>query len=117
MSRFFGFKDRFEYEILTWSQLRACKPAGVDWRDLADWAIESADNFGGRPAPVDAIIAKRLDDEGKPQKDWREKLVKVVDELGVIVTMENVPQDVIDAVEDFRKETAVWRAGEPVISP
>jgi hypothetical protein len=43
--------------------------------------------------------------------------VKVVDELGVIVTMENVPQDVIDAVEDFRKETAVWRAGEPVISP
>jgi hypothetical protein len=116
MSRFFAFPDRVIYDVLTWSQLRACKPAGIDWRDLADWAIESADDFGGRPAPVDAIVAKRLSDDGKLPPTWKDKLDKVMEALSEIVTMDDVPKDVIDAVEKFRRETAAGRLGEAVIS-
>lgn len=49
MARFFTLADRADFDMLTYSQLRACKAAGPAWRDFA---TRAADNL---PAPVTVI--------------------------------------------------------------
>jgi len=76
MARFFNPQDRLDFDVLSYHQLRACKPAGKDgWRKLATWAVESADDYGGRPAPVDAIIRHRKKD-GAKEAAWERRLVR-----------------------------------------
>lgn len=109
LSRFFPQDVRDEFEILTWSQWRAIKPAGaIGWRELATWAIESADEYGGRPAPVDAITAKRLGDKGKEPPDWDELFIKMRDLGDDVLGSKGVPRPVRAAVNAFQKATAKW---------
>ena len=63
MARFYPKEVRREYDMLTYSQLRACKSAGDRWREYADWA---ADNM---PAPV-AVIRARVKNNGHDQPAW-----------------------------------------------
>lgn len=99
--RFFPKKVRDKYEVLTFSQFRAIKPAGVDkWEALADWAVESADDFGGRPAPCDAIRKKRL---GRPRSDptWERQFVKAYDLCEALIEDAATPKGIIEASEKF----------------
>ena len=63
MAKFFPPDVRQEYDMLTYSQLRACKSAGDRWREYATWA---ADNM---PAPV-AVIRARIKNNGHDQPAW-----------------------------------------------
>ena len=63
MSKFFPVPTRREYDMLTWSQLRACKSAGPEWRQYAEWAA------GHMPAPV-AVIRARIKNNGHDQPAW-----------------------------------------------
>ena len=109
MTRFFPADVRVEFEILTWSQWRAIKPAGaIGWRELATWAIESADDYGGRPAPVDAITAKRLGDHGIPAPGWDELFVKMHELGDDILGLKGLPRPVRAAIHIFQEATAKW---------
>jgi len=63
MALFFPVKVRKQYDMLTWSQLRACKSAGEQWQEYADWAA------GHMPAPV-AVIRARIKNNGHDQPAW-----------------------------------------------
>jgi hypothetical protein len=63
MARFFPSKVRQEFDMLTFSQLRACKSAGEEWRTYAEWAAENM------PAPV-AVIRARIKNNGDDQPAW-----------------------------------------------
>ncbi len=63
VARFFTKEVRKEFDMLTWSQFRACKRAGEEWRQYAEWA---ANNL---PAPV-AVIRARIDNNGHDQPAW-----------------------------------------------
>ena len=93
------------FDILTWSQWRAIKPARDKWRKLATWAVESADDFGGRPAPVDAILAKRLRDDGSPDPTWENKFMRMWGLCDDIAVMKGAPKPVMDAAVTFQEAT------------
>ncbi|KKL50579.1 hypothetical protein LCGC14_2304120 [marine sediment metagenome] len=63
VARFFTKEVRKEFDMLTWSQLRACKHAGEEWRQYAEWAAAHM------PAPV-AVIRARIDNNGHDQPAW-----------------------------------------------
>lgn len=109
MHRFFPPEVREEFGVLTWSQLRACKPAGpVGWRRLAEWAVESADDFGGRPAPVEAIIAKRKSEEGLDQPSWVRQFLALWKAAEKIRADNKTPPEVKEAAERFMESVGDW---------
>lgn len=57
MSRFYPQVVREDYHMLSYHQLRACKSAGENWQQWADWA---RDNL---PAPV-ALLRKKIKANG-----------------------------------------------------
>jgi hypothetical protein len=63
VARFYPKEIRAEFDMLTWSQLRACKRAGEEWRQYAEWAAAHM------PAPV-AVIRARIDNNGHDQPAW-----------------------------------------------
>jgi len=63
VARFYPPKVRKEFDMLTWSQLRACKAAGDEWREYAEWAMDNM------PAPV-AVIRARIKNNGDDQPYW-----------------------------------------------
>ncbi len=63
VARFYPLEVRKQYDMLTWSQLRACKSAGEQWQEYADWAA------GHMPAPV-AVIRARIKNNGHDQPAW-----------------------------------------------
>lgn len=63
VARFYPLEVRKEFDMLTWSQLRACKSAGTEWRQYAEWAA------GHMPAPV-AVIRARIKNEGNDKPAW-----------------------------------------------
>jgi len=63
VARFYTPKVRKEFDMLTWSQLRACKAAGSEWREYAEWAA------GHMPAPV-AVIRARIKNNGHDKPAW-----------------------------------------------
>jgi uncharacterized protein (DUF433 family) len=63
VARFFPKEVRKEFDMLTWSQLRACKRAGTEWREYAEWAA------GHMPAPV-AVLRARIQNNGHDQPAW-----------------------------------------------
>jgi hypothetical protein len=52
MARFYPGPVRARYDALSYHQLRACKAAGNQWQEYADWALDNL------PAPVATIRAK-----------------------------------------------------------
>ena len=74
---FYPPRVRSEYDELTWSQLRACKSAGPDWKIYADWAMENL------PAPT-SMIRARIKGNGDQRDNWEElwdRLLELVDKL------------------------------------
>ena len=63
VARFYTKEIRAEFDMLTWSQFRACKRAGEEWRQYAEWAA------GHMPAPV-AVIRARIKNNGHDQPAW-----------------------------------------------
>ena len=63
VARFYPQEVRKEFDMLTWSQLRACKSAQEDWREYAEWAAANM------PAPV-AVIRARIKNNGHDQPAW-----------------------------------------------
>ncbi len=63
MARFFPKEVRKEFDMLTWSQFRACKSAGDEAHNYLEWA---ANNL---PAPV-AVIRARIKNNGHDQPAW-----------------------------------------------
>ena len=63
VARFYPIEVRKQYDMLTWSQLRACKSAGTEWRQYADWAA------GHMPAPV-AVLRARIKHNGHDMPAW-----------------------------------------------
>lgn len=61
--RFFPPAVRQQYDVLSWSQFRAVKSAGDDWRQYADWALENL------PAPV-RVIRARIKNNGHDVAPW-----------------------------------------------
>ena len=52
VANFYPKEIRKRYDMLTYSQLRACKSAGEEWQVYADWAA------GHMPAPVAVLRAR-----------------------------------------------------------
>ena len=111
--RFFGPAVRDEnpaiFDVLSYHQLRACKPAGKEgWVDLANWAIESADDFGGRPAPVAAIVARRKGEDADELERWERLFKGAYEKCEDLVEEENVPALVVQAAQTFVDTMAGW---------
>ena len=105
----FGGKGFLGFDGLSWSQWRAIKPAGPSgWKALARWAIKSADDFGGRVAPVDAIIAHRLGDEGSPAITWEDRFKRMWDLCDEIVVDGDAPEDMVKAATEFQDRMEHW---------
>lgn len=104
----FGDEDYPGFQVLSWSQLRACKPAGMlGWRELALWAVESADDYGGRPAPVDAIVAKRTGWQPDEQT-WEKPFTSAWNACEKLLETQGVPKKVRDSAETFIESTKKW---------
>lgn len=63
MANFYSPTVRQEFDALSWSQMRACKSAGDNWREYAEW---TADNL---PAPV-LVIRNRIKNNGDNIPAW-----------------------------------------------
>jgi hypothetical protein len=63
MARWYPPDVRREFDMLTYSQLRACKYAGEHWRDWAEWAAANL------PAPV-ALIRQKIKSNGHDRPAW-----------------------------------------------
>lgn len=100
MARFFSEESRLEYDVLGYHQLRACKAAGKKWREYADWAIESADKYGGRPAPV-AVIRAKIRGANDEEPGWYRKYTKVVDLVEAVIADESVPEPIRNMLSEF----------------
>jgi hypothetical protein len=100
MAKFFEPATRGEYG-LSFHQFRACKSAGPDdWRHYADWALDSAADYGGKPAPVSVIRSKikadKNGDKDKPPR-WVECLERIIS-LCDAIRRDSAPEAVKDAV-------------------
>ncbi len=63
VAKFYPKVIRKEYDMLSYSQLRACKAAGDEWRKYAEWAVSHL------PAPV-AMIRARINSNGDNEPYW-----------------------------------------------
>jgi len=72
MARFYPPPIRQDYSPLTYYQLRACKSAGDNWREHAEWALANL------PAPVAAIRA-HVKHNGHMPPAWIGKWQRVLD--------------------------------------
>jgi hypothetical protein len=91
MSRRVPEGKRRQYEALSRHQLRACLSAGDAWEVYAQWALESADDFGGRPAPVVAIRA-RVKGSGQELSLWLKRWGRIVELAGDILDERDAPE-------------------------
>jgi len=58
ISAFYPLEIREVYEVLSIDHFRTAMTLGPKWESALMWAIEQADNNGGRPATVDRMIAE-----------------------------------------------------------
>ena len=98
MAQFFPPAVRREFDMLTYSQLRACKSAGDQWREYAEWAMDNM------PAPV-AVIRARVKNNGDDQPHWINRWDRVVELARLLVND-------IDAPSIVRKSSQVVLAGD-----
>lgn len=95
MAEFFSPRKRRQYEMLSYSQLRACKKAGPEhWEEWAQWAL--VNGFYGRPAGVHTI-RRAINKAEDPTPDWIRRLNKidglVTEWLEVHIRDEDVPKE------------------------
>ena len=91
MARFYPEHVRQAYPALGYHQLRACKGAGERWEEYASWAVESADQYGGRPAPVVAIRA-RIKQNGDQDPGWVRKWERVIELMELLADDQELPE-------------------------
>ena len=87
VARFYPKEVRTEFDMLTWSQLRACKRAGEEWRQYAEWAAANM------PAPV-AVIRARIDNNGHDQPAWVHRWEAVQRLAGQIAEDREAPEGI-----------------------
>lgn len=58
MSAFYPVEHRETYEILAFDHFREAMRLNDHWREALDWCMEYAESHGGRPATVDAMVAR-----------------------------------------------------------
>lgn len=58
IAKFFAPHTRMEYEVLSFDHFRVAMRFGSIWRRVLEWAIGDGADLYGRPASVDAILAK-----------------------------------------------------------
>lgn len=58
ISGFYGPEERQKYEILSFDHLRIAARLGGAWDIALDWVVRQCDELGGRPASVDAMLAR-----------------------------------------------------------
>lgn len=66
---FYPPEARQRYEILSFDHLRIAARLGGAWDIALDWVIRQADELGGRPASVDAMLARFGDFPVEPIDD------------------------------------------------
>jgi hypothetical protein len=86
VARFYPVEVRKEFDMLTYSQLRACKAAGEAWREYAEWAISDS-----MPAPV-AVIRARIKNNGEDRPAWEYRWESVVRLAGQLVDDPGCPK-------------------------
>lgn len=107
LSRIVTPELRLTYESLTWHQLRACVNKGETWREYADRAVASADQYGGRSAPVRVIYSW---DSPEPEPIWSRQLRKVCDLHYALAEGQETPpllRDLSDVLYQFLPRTAL----------
>ena len=78
VAQVFDGAHRDEFAALTFDALYECA-AHDDPHGLARWAVESADEWGGKPAPVDRIRAKRKELQQGEVIGQREQYAQALD--------------------------------------
>jgi hypothetical protein len=78
---------RQEFEVLSFHQWKAiaAAPTLEDRKRIAAWAVRSADDFGGRPAPVDAIRHKMKNGHDQTPM-WEKRWDKALELLEMLLT-------------------------------
>jgi len=76
---------RHEFDMLSYSQLRACKSAASDWRQYAEWAMDNM------PAPV-AVLRARIQNNGHDQPAWISRWAGMV-RLGKLIAEDTEAPD------------------------
>ena len=92
VAQFYPSKVRKEFDMLTWSQLRACKSAGTEWRQYAEWAMDHM------PAPV-AVLRARIQNNGHDQPAWISRWAGMVRLGKLIIPDAEAPENIKGVVE------------------
>ena len=96
MAIFYSPEIRKEFDMLTYSQLRACKSAGTEWRQYAEWAM------GHMPAPV-AVIRARVKNNGHDQPAWVHRWESLLGIAKQIAADDTAPEGLRYAVSQLLK--------------
>jgi hypothetical protein len=98
MANFFPKPIREKYDMLTYSQLRACKSAGPDdWEKWAQWAL--VNGYNGRPAGVHTI-RRAINKAEDPTPDWVNRLKKLEELVEKLITDDDTPAYVKEILRD-----------------
>jgi len=92
VARFYPEEVRKEFDMLTWSQFRACKSAGDSWREYMEWAAANM------PAPV-AVIRARIKNNGHDEPAWVHRWEGMQRLAGMIVDDTEAPKKVKELCE------------------
>ena len=95
-AKFYPQEIRKEFDMLTYSQLRACKSAGTEWRQYAEWAM------GHMPAPV-AVIRARIKNNGHDQPAWVHRWESLLGIAKQIAADDTAPEGLRYAVSQLLK--------------
>jgi hypothetical protein len=87
VAKFYPKETRKEYDMLSYSQLRACKAAGDEWRKYAEWAVKHL------PAPV-AMIRARIKSNGDNEPYWISRWARMQNIARLIVADADAPEKI-----------------------
>ncbi len=88
VAKFYPPEIQQEFDMLSYSQMRACKAAGEDnWREYAEWAA------GHLPAPV-AMIRQRIKNNGHDDPYWISRWARMQNIARLIAADEGAPEKV-----------------------
>ena len=87
VAKFYPQDVRVSYDMLSYSQLRACKAAGDEWERYAKWAQKHL------PAPV-AMIRQRIKHNGDDAPYWISRWARMQNISRLIVSDPDAPEKV-----------------------